>query len=252
MGKKQCIVSRLEVFMSDNQRVDTQAQTVEVYSRYYAGKPAHRNDLLMNPEVMFQALAGRRAWIEALRGVCRDMRILDVGGGAGGELALLLELGFPAERLAMVDILPERIEASQQRFQTVDIRCCDAQHLPWSDGAFDVVMEGTMFLQITDDQLARNIATEMVRVTRPGGLLLLADWRYDGGRDGFLAVDRRRVKWLFGIDQGQCSIEKVVKSALVPPLGRFLSARIPSMYFLAQRLFPFAVGHVVYVLRKSK
>lgn len=238
--------------MADNTPMDTQAQTTEVYKRYYSGKPDQRNDLLMNPEVMFQSLAIRRAGIEGLRCISRDARILDVGGGGGSELALLLELGFPAEQLAMVDILPERIEAAQRRFPSIDIRCEDAQHLTWSDGAFDVVMEGTMFLQITDDQLARNIATEMARVTRPGGRLPLADWRYDGGRDGFLAVDKRRVKRLFGIDQGQCSIERVVKSALVPPLGRFLSARFPSLYFLVQSILPFAVGHVIYVLRKNK
>lgn len=228
-----------------------QAQTAEVYNRYYAGKPDHRNDLLMNPEVLFQSLAMRRAWIEALRGVSRAARILDVGGGGGAELSLLLELGFPAEQLAMVDILPKRIEDAQARFPAIDIRCGDAQELIWPDGVFDVVMEGTMFFQITNDQSARNIAKEMMRVVRSGGRLLLADWRYDGGRDGFEAVDQRRVKRLFGIENGQCSIERIVRSALVPPLGRFFSSGLPSLYFLAQRFLPFAVGHVIYVLRKK-
>ncbi len=237
--------------MSDNAIVDAQVRTKEIYNIYYANKSQDRNDLLLNPEVMFQSLAVRRAWIESLRGVSREVRILDIGGGAGSELALLLELGFPAEQLAMVDIIPERIEAAKRRFPIQDIRCEDAQHLTWPDGAFDVVMEGTIFLQITDDRLAKNIAREMLRVLRPGGILLLADWRYDGGREGLLAVDRNRVRRLFAINQGHCRLEKVVNSALIPPLGRFLSSKLPSLYFLVQKIVPFSVGHVIYVLRKS-
>jgi hypothetical protein len=54
-----------------------------------------------------------------------------------------VELGFPAEQLAMVDIIPERIE-SKRRFPALDIDA-GAQQLTWSDGAFDVVMEELAF-----------------------------------------------------------------------------------------------------------
>jgi hypothetical protein len=37
---------------------------------------------------------------------------------------------------------------------------------------------------------------------------------------------------------------------LVPPLGRRLSRITPSLYFLTQRLIPFAVGQVTTVLQK--
>ncbi|MBU2524819.1 hypothetical protein KKG71_06530 [Patescibacteria group bacterium] len=42
------------------------------------------------------------------------------------------------------------------------------------------------------------------------------------------------------------------KGALIPPIGRFLSKYIPSIYFLVSSLFPFLVGQVAYLLKKEK
>ncbi|MFH0947993.1 MAG: hypothetical protein V1833_03245 [Elusimicrobiota bacterium] len=46
------------------------------------------------------------------------------------------------------------------------------------------------------------------------------------------------------------SIFKIHNGALIPPIGRFLSKRIPSIYFLVQAVLPFCVGQKVVVLRK--
>ena len=43
----------------------------------------------------------------------------------------------------------------------------------------------------------------------------------------------------------------VIHGALIPPLGRFLSKNIPSIYFVIAKIFPLLVGQVVYVLKKN-
>lgn len=61
--------------------------TREWYREYYEKKGARRNDLLRNPEVLFQTLAYDRSVITAFRSTNVDpgaAQILDVGCGGGG------------------------------------------------------------------------------------------------------------------------------------------------------------------------
>lgn len=120
----------------------------------------------------------------------------------------------------------------------------------FDDSRFDLVFESTMFVQITDDKLARCIASEMMRVLKPGGFILIADWRYNKAGDRtYKAMSNGRIKRLFHIGSltRQCG---VYPGMLVPPVGRLLSRRLPFAYFMAQFMFPFLVGQVVTVLKK--
>jgi SAM-dependent methyltransferase len=68
---------------------DTEKETIEWYKRYYAKKGKDRNDLLRNPEVLFQRLAFDRSIIKALSSISIDpntCKVLDVGCGGGGAL----------------------------------------------------------------------------------------------------------------------------------------------------------------------
>jgi ubiquinone/menaquinone biosynthesis C-methylase UbiE len=134
----------------------------------------------------------------------------------------------------------------------LDLRHGDATALAFPDGAFDVVMESTMFAQLTDETLRRQVAAEMARVTKPGGLILLADWRYTRPSDkSERGLRRSAVRDMFAGVAVVEHVEHVEPAALAPPLGRRLSAKAPSLYFLVRRVAPFTVAQVVYVLRKS-
>ena len=56
--------------------------------------------------------------------------------------------------------------------RAVDLREGDAQHLDFPDASFDTVVCTFALCAISDD---RRAVHEMIRVLRPGGLLLLAD-----------------------------------------------------------------------------
>jgi ubiquinone/menaquinone biosynthesis C-methylase UbiE len=231
----------------------TQSATEEYYKDYDARKGADRNDLLRNPEVLFQFLALEASVIRALASVQPDpakATVLDVGCGEGLSLLPLLRVGFTPSNLYGVDIRPEQIASARSRFPTIHFECTEASQLSFPDRTFDIVQESTMFLQMTDDGLAKKIAAEMVRVTKPGGHILLSDWRYSRpGTPEFKAVNKERITHLFSVGT-DTSVERVVPGCLIPPVGRFLSKNLPALYFPVRAVFPFLAGQVTTVLKK--
>jgi hypothetical protein len=107
-----------------------------------------------------------------------------------------------------------------------------------------------MFLQLTDEDLAKQIGSEMIRVTKQGGHIILADWRYGKlGKSEFSAVNRKRISRLFALEKSTCLVA-VYNGALIPPIGRFLSSNMPAAYFVIKSLFPLLVGQTTTVLQK--
>ncbi len=122
--------------------------------------------------------------------------------------------------------------------------------MEFEDNAFDVVSESTLFVSLISNELRAAIASEMLRVCRPGGYLVLTDWRTPRpGNPNYKALTRREVRRLFRVGDGT---ELVARScgALIPPLGRFLSHRAWPFYFLIAAMAPAFVGQVVYLLKK--
>lgn len=225
----------------------------EWYRSYYANKGADRNNLLANPEVLFQILAQDTAFISALRFIQPDpenTRVLDVGCGEGASLINFLRLGFAPHHLSGIDFQESRVSAARARLPGIDFRVGDATRLEFADSSFDLAFESTMFIHSVDDGLSEKIAGEMLRVTRAGGHILLSDWRYSKpGSDSHKAMTKRRIKELFGVGVKTVRL-KVFPGELVPPVGRFLSRWMPIAYFPVRGLLPFLVGQVTTILRK--
>lgn len=94
-------------------------------------------------------------------------RVLEVGCG-WGELAAWIARETEAEVVA-VDLSPRMVELALER--GVDARVADVQDLPFSNGAFDLVVAAWMLYHVPD--LERGLA-EIVRVLRPGGTFVAA------------------------------------------------------------------------------
>ncbi len=90
--------------------------------------------------------------------------------------ALNLPLYPPETRLTGVDISPPMLKIAENRAEqlgrAVDLREADAQALPFPDASFDTVVCTFSLCAIPDEGRA---VSEMRRMLRPGGLLLLAD-----------------------------------------------------------------------------
>ena len=94
-------------------------KTQDWYKDYYQKKGQYRNDLMTNPEVLFQHLAFEYAIISALRKATnlnrKSSKILDVGCGDGGSLARFIQWGFSPDNLYGIDIIRERINEAQKK-----------------------------------------------------------------------------------------------------------------------------------------
>lgn len=240
----------------DPTRPDLRASEEETqawYAEYYSKLGRDRNDLLTNPEVLFQSIAFDVANTRALRRIPVDResaRVLDVGCGGGTSLLTFLKLGFRAANLTGVDINSARIHQGRMDLPGIDLRCETAERMSFASGSFDIVFESTMFVQLTDERVAGSIALEMLRVTKPGGHLVLVDWRYSkpGSRD-YLGMSTSRIAKLFDVG-GTTQVVVSENGALVPPIGRRISQYCSPLYFPVQKLFPFMVGQRTTVLKK--
>lgn len=244
--------------MTFDKSIDDMGKTEEtraLYTQYYEQKGRSRNDSFLNPQVFFQEIASDLSLHRALKVVCNDiaaLKVLDVGCGFGGSLLPLIRLGANPQNLTGVDIQPERIELAKKRLPHIELLCCDASRLPFQDNSFDLVLESTMFLQITDDAIAQAISSEMIRVAKVGGHIILRDWVINKpGSKHYKALTRKRCAVLFEIGS-RTRLHACVRGSLIPPVGRFLSAYLPSIYFLIAAAFPFLVGLRSYALEKLK
>ena len=105
-------------------------------------------------------------------------RALDVGCGPG---ALTEELArrFGETEVAGVDPSESFVAAATARHPWADIRHGFAEQLPFDDAIFDAALAELVVHFMTD---AATGIREMVRVTRPGGVVAACVWDFAGGR----------------------------------------------------------------------
>ncbi len=227
--------------------------TAQWYRDYRAKKGADRNDLRANRGVLFQDLAIEASVVRTAYAIGHDPRtatVLDVGIGGGSDLYHLFRLGYRPENITGIDICADHLAAARKLYPQVRLIHGDAARRDCADSHFDLVFEVTMFVTLPNDVLRREIAAEMVRVCKPGGYLLLVDWRTPKPRNpDYKALSRGQLKSLSDVGV-TTRLVTVAKGALAPPVGRFLSSRLSCVYFAAGAMFPFLVSQVSYVLQK--
>jgi len=124
---------------------------------------------------MFQPIT--QALIEDA-GIVAGQSVLDVAGGSGEPSLTISEKVGPTGSVMCTDLVAEMVniaqsEARQTGLINIGFRQCGADALPFANDSFDVVVcrLGTMFFP---DPLAG--LREMLRVTKPSGVIALAVW----------------------------------------------------------------------------
>lgn len=122
-----------------------------------------------------------------LAGVESGMDVIDVGCGSGGTVAIPAALR--GARVVGVDVAPEHFEAAMRRAAEAGVEVNwmegDAAALPVEDASFDRVLS-TFGHAFAPNQ--EGAARELVRVCRPGGMIVAAMWTPEGHNGQMFAV----------------------------------------------------------------
>lgn len=103
--------------------------------------------------------------------------VLDIGCGAGIDTIVAAMMVGPAGTVAGIDMVPEMLARARENLRMTDLKNvifeeAYGEKLPFADGGFDVVISNGVFNLIPDKAKA---LSEVVRVLKPGGRLMMAD-----------------------------------------------------------------------------
>lgn len=134
------------------------------------------------PSVAHRVIPHLGADLVEAAGVRAGQRVLDVGAGAGNAA---IPAAVRGATVVASDLTPALLDAGRAEAAALgadvaarlDWQVADAEALPHGDGDFDVVLSsvGVMFAPHH-----RDAAAELLRVTRPGGTVALANWTPQG------------------------------------------------------------------------
>ncbi|MEU8356109.1 class I SAM-dependent methyltransferase [Nonomuraea sp. NPDC048882] len=153
-------------------------------------------------------------WDRELRRLRGDERLLDLGCGRGAVLLLAagrLERGSATgvDRWRTKDQSGNRAPVTRRNAELegvsdrVRLVTGDLRDLPFCDDSYDVVVASQSVHNIPDAEGRAQAVREALRVLRPGGLVLIADFQHtpayeDTLRDlGVIDVRRRNAGWRF-------------------------------------------------------
>jgi ubiquinone/menaquinone biosynthesis C-methylase UbiE len=111
-------------------------------------------------------------------------RLLDLGGGTG-DLGLGVGLALGAE-VVVADVTPEMLSHVSPH-PSISVRLTAAEALPFPDGHFDALLCSDAFHHFRDQDAA---VREMARVVRPGGGVLVFEFRRTGPNRLLVVAER--------------------------------------------------------------
>ncbi len=174
-----------------------------------------------------------------------DKTIADIGCGRGYWLEYFRGWGVPEKQLFGIDLDVSRLSRARQTLVDSRLSCGDAKLLPFPDSVFDAVSQFTLFSSLKDPRVRSRVAGELLRVLKPGGLVIWHDFFIPNPLNrATRRVSRHEIRALFR----NCEIE-MIKVTLLAPLARALCRVSESLIGAFERI-PLLRTHYLAIIRK--
>ncbi len=171
----------------------------------------------------------------------KQLEILEVGAGGGGNINFFRSLGIPAKHIHANELLEDRLLTLKSAHPDIQIHPGNALDLSFKD-TFDIVFQSTVFTSILDVTFKNALAKKMLHMLKPGGIILWYDFAFNNpSNPDVKGVTTSEVEQMFG------KPELVRKVTLAPPIAK----RIGSLYSVVNTLFPFLRTHRIVVIKKA-
>jgi demethylmenaquinone methyltransferase / 2-methoxy-6-polyprenyl-1,4-benzoquinol methylase len=151
----------------ENFRADLTKQPAEVQAMF--DRLANRYDLMNDLLSVGQTKSWRKATVAAIKPVPGEI-VLDLAAGTGTSTAAIAATG--AQAIAC-DLSLGMLEVGKKRHPQLTFVAGDALQLPFADNSFDAVTISFGIRNVQNVQLA---LTELYRVTKPGGRLVICEF----------------------------------------------------------------------------
>jgi ubiquinone/menaquinone biosynthesis C-methylase UbiE len=171
-----------------------------------------------------------------------ELDILEVGCGDGGQIGRLVANGADPRRTSGIDLREDAIAEAHLRIPDANLVVGDASNLPYADGSFDLVYQATALSSMPSPKMRARVAAEMMRVVRPGGLIVSYDFAWNPVNRDTVGIGAGELRRLF---RGM-PIE-VHRLTLLPPLARWLGDRSERALRLATRIGPLKTHRLAFI-----
>ncbi|UTT66558.1 demethylmenaquinone methyltransferase [Janibacter sp. CX7] len=171
---------------------------------------AAKYDLMNDVMSLGQTRLWRRAVVDAIDPQPGE-RILDIAAGPGSSSLPLRRAGA---QVASADFSLGMLRQGLVQSPELDFTAADATRLPFADASFDVVTMSFGFRNVVEPEVALG---EFLRVTRPGGRLLICEFSQP-------------------VNRAFRTIYSEYLMAAFPPVARRLSSNPDSYVYLAESI----------------
>ncbi len=118
-----------------------------------------------------------KAYTVGVAAIQPGMRVLDIAGGTGDLARAFAARVGEQGCVVLTDINEAMLRTGRDRMldqgRVIPTAACDAEHMPFAEGSFDLASVAFGLRNMTNKEAA---LTEMARVLRPGGRLLVLEF----------------------------------------------------------------------------